>query len=447
MLRVAASSSVKLQQRIVVQKSSSSAAAAAAVHNDGLFHFSSKNNDEDNRKCGVNSTNNGILPTRRHFTVGSNNLSTVTLLSLSSSSAISKRSMSTTTSASAAGGDLPTPNPTFEETMSKLIPSPSKPIPAEDEVAAELAARAAQAWDPVWYNPPDQVINVINKVHEITDLSYGLTIVGLTLGFRTLMFPLFVKSQQNVARMAHMRPEMDVLKAKIDKMGGNPDTETQMKHGMEMKALFKKYNCNPFKSLMLPIVQAPIFMSFFFGLRKMPDYFPEELSTGGFLWFPDLGGADPYCILPVISAGSFLLMMELGKDQMMASNPEQGRMMMTFFRALGIIMVPATMNFSTAVFCYWTTNNTFSLCQSIAFRNKTVRKKLDIWDPPKPVPGAKSNDKGIVESIKDSFRQSSEKQDKQSMADQIKKHNEMIEQKKVERNSGKGGRRRQRGKK
>ena len=39
----------------------------------------------------------------------------------------------------------------------------------------------------------------------------------------------------------------------------------------------------------------------------------------------------------------------------------EAKLMINVFRALGIVMVPLTMNFPTSVFCYWVTNNTFSL--------------------------------------------------------------------------------------
>lgn len=34
----------------------------------------------------------------------------------------------------------------------------------------------------------------------------------------------------------------------------------------------------------LPVVQLPLFVGFFLGLRRMPDVVPE-FATGGALWF------------------------------------------------------------------------------------------------------------------------------------------------------------------
>jgi len=312
----------------------------------------------------------------------------------------------------------------FEQDQTSL----SNATTAETVVGSSTdAASAALVFDPTWWNIADQAIRTVNFVHDITDLPISLSIVGATCAIRVILLPLFVKSQQNTARMAHMQPEMQQLKAEMDKLGPNPDQQTQVKLGMQMRALFQKYDCNPMRALMLPLVQAPMFMGMFFGLRKMPDYFPTELATGGILWFPDLTVTDPYYILPMTSALSFLCMIELGKDQMMASNPQQGQIMMNVFRGMSLMMIPVATTLSSAVLCYWVTNNSISLFQSMAFRQKSVRKMLNIWDPPKPVPGSPAT-KGIMESVNEMVDKVQGKAVTEQQ--QIQQHNEAIESKK-----------------
>ena len=68
-----------------------------------------------------------------------------------------------------------------------------------------------------------------------------------------------------------------------------------------------------FKAIISPLVQLPLFVSFFLALRKM-SYLPvDALKTGGVFWFPDLTAADPYFILPVLCAGTMLLTIEVRK--------------------------------------------------------------------------------------------------------------------------------------
>eukprot|EP00540_Astrosyne_radiata_P020841 CAMPEP_0116822868 /NCGR_PEP_ID=MMETSP0418-20121206/513_1 /TAXON_ID=1158023 /ORGANISM="Astrosyne radiata, Strain 13vi08-1A" /LENGTH=318 /DNA_ID=CAMNT_0004451041 /DNA_START=180 /DNA_END=1136 /DNA_ORIENTATION=- len=290
--------------------------------------------------------------------------------------------------------------------------------------AAEAAANvAAASWDPTWYNVADQAVNAINFVHNSTGWSYGLSIVGVTCVIRVFMFPIFVRSQQNSSRMAHMQPEMQALRAKLESLGKNVDQETQIMYGLQMKALFEKYGCNPFRALLLPLFQMPVFTGMFFGLRKMPEYFGQELSNSGLFWFTDLTVPDPYYILSVGSAMTFLVTIELGKEQMMASNPRQGQMVVNIFRGMSLIMIPVISSFPACLNWYWLTNNCITMGQSMAFRNPTIRKQLGIWEPPKPVPGVKQAD-GIVESLQKAVSP------QPSEADKITSHNEAVDAKK-----------------
>lgn len=59
------------------------------------------------------------------------------------------------------------------------------------------------------------------------------------------------------------------------------------------------------------MVQLPLFVSFFLGIRQMANLPLESMKTGGLLWFPDLTIADPYFLLPMLSAASMLLTVEV----------------------------------------------------------------------------------------------------------------------------------------
>lgn len=343
---------------------------------------------------------------------------------------LNKRSFtSNTTTSCDANNTLSSPEAEMEkfEKAADAADLPTKMPSIED-----LSSIDSNVWTPSWW-PSDQIVQLIYNVQEATGWNYAITIGAITLAFRTAMVPMFVKAQQNSSRMAHVKPEMDVLKAKIDRVDPK-DLEMQQKYAKEMQNLFKKYEVNPLRSIAIPLLQFPVFMSMFFGLKNMPEIYPNELSTGGMLWFPDLTAPDPYFIMPVASALSFLLMMELGKEQMMASAPEQGRVMLNVFRGMAVIMIPITYSFPTAVFCYWSVNNTFSLIQSAVFHNKAMRKSLGIWDPPKPVPGAPPA-KGMIEMIQDSVKNSRKDSKVNNVREKIKMHNASIDKRNADRMS------------
>jgi len=308
------------------------------------------------------------------------------------------------------------------------------PPPTEEEIQ-----QLVELMRDSWY-PSDLVCQGMDWLHHASGLSHGLTVVSATLFVRFLLAPLFVNAQRNSSRMAHMKPEMDVLKTRVDAMAkGVPDPATQARVQAQMKALFAKYDCNPLKSLLLPVIQLPLFISFFFGLQKMPELFGSELSTGGMLWFTDLTVSDPYVALPVLSAMTFLATIEVTKAQTLAAtpNPKQGQMMINFMRGMGVVMVPLTMNFPGVIFVYWVTNNTFSLVQTIVLQQPDFRKSLGIWEPPKPVPGQKEA-KGMVETLQDMVSRKSDSKTKDNELERIKNLNAEVDRRKA----AQGGRKR-----
>mmetsp|Transcript_39062 Transcript_39062/g.44548 ORF Transcript_39062/g.44548 Transcript_39062/m.44548 type:complete len:413 (+) Transcript_39062:57-1295(+) len=326
-----------------------------------------------------------------------------------------KRTFSTDGGSSLQAKDAPTESslPSVDSTIDKLFKDQEVANTAADTVAATV-------WDPTWYNVADQAVEAINMFRDVTGMGYGVAIIGTTLSVRVLLFPLFVKLQQNTARMAHMQPEMQALRAKIDALGKNVNQETQIKCGLQMKALFKKYGCNPLGALLPPLIQIPIFMGMFFGLRKLPDYFASDLSNEGLFWFQDLTTFDPLYILPITSACTMLASVELNKDAMLANNPRQGQILINVFRAMSVVMIPAICKFTAALNLYWVCNNSVTALQAALFRNKDVRKQMGIWEMPKKVPGMPEAS-SIMDSIKNVVEQ------KPSEAQLIQNHNENIE--------------------
>ena len=84
-----------------------------------------------------------------------------------------------------------------------------------------------------------------------------------------------------------MHPELDALKATID--AGDPkDSAANALNAQKMQTLFQKYKRNPLKAIVAPLAQAPVFISMFFALQKVPDVYPNQLADSGALWFMDL---------------------------------------------------------------------------------------------------------------------------------------------------------------
>ena len=97
------------------------------------------------------------------------------------------------------------------------------------------------------------------------------------------------------------------------------------------------------------------------------------MENGGALWFSDLTVHDPYYVLPVISAATMLAVIELGAD-----GGQMSGKIKFFFRCFCPIVLVVTHSFPAAVFCYWTTSNTFSIAQSYLLKTSAARTLFNI---------------------------------------------------------------------
>mmetsp|Transcript_23523 Transcript_23523/g.53663 ORF Transcript_23523/g.53663 Transcript_23523/m.53663 type:complete len:450 (-) Transcript_23523:651-2000(-) len=273
---------------------------------------------------------------------------------------------------------------------------------SSEEIIADSATVPLELVLDMWH-PHHGIMKLVMSLAEYCDIPIAVSILAITLSLRSALLPLTIRAMRNSSRLAHMQPELEQL---TTRMNADPKTKTnpvaQKNYQAQIRALFAKYDCNPLKSMVVPLVQMPIFMSMFFGLRKLPEFFPDQAITGGVLWFTDLTLSDPLYIMPFITSATFLLMVEIGADGMnAAAQTQQQKTMKNMMRGLGVLMFPMTAHFPAALFCYWVPNNAVSLAQTLLLkRSPVLKKKLGIWDPPKLPPGA-PEPKGIMNQIKE----------------------------------------------
>ena len=91
-------------------------------------------------------------------------------------------------------------------------------------------------------------------------------------------------------------------------------------------------------------LQAPLFISFFMGLRGMANVPVESMRTGGLFWFTDLTVPDQYYLMPLITSFTMWVTIEVGADgaKLNAGNLQT---MKYVLRALPVVILPFTINF------------------------------------------------------------------------------------------------------
>ena len=127
-------------------------------------------------------------------------------------------------------------------------------------------------------------------------------------------FPLVVMSQRNAAKMSNTMPKMMEIQQKMTDARSRGDVYDSMKYGMELQNYMTKHNIHPLKNMVPMLVQAPIFISMFTGLRGMANLPVESMCTGGLYWFTDLTVSDPFYLLPLLTSTTLFLQLKLGAD-------------------------------------------------------------------------------------------------------------------------------------
>mmetsp|Transcript_20051 Transcript_20051/g.31534 ORF Transcript_20051/g.31534 Transcript_20051/m.31534 type:complete len:437 (-) Transcript_20051:333-1643(-) len=249
--------------------------------------------------------------------------------------------------------------------------------------ATEVAAtEVLTGLESIGYAPSEIVMRTVEMLHVGAGLPYWGAIVALTLALRTATLPIHVSSMRNAAKMAIIRPEMEAMTKKMQQLQ-DPTSEEQMLMAQEMQALLNKHDVHPFKNLIYPFLQLPLFVSVFFGLKEMGTHFPG-LATGGLGPVLDLTAADPTFVLPVVTGALFLGMVELGGGADMPQTPTT-RQLKWFMRAMAVATPVMTYQFPAGVFVYWMTSNAFTLMQSVALKNPTIKAALDIPEIPESI--------------------------------------------------------------
>ncbi|KAF9134269.1 Mitochondrial inner membrane protein oxa1l [Mortierella sp. 14UC] len=281
---------------------------------------------------------------------------------------------------------------------------------AISEVAAQNAESITQvamkygdlkAMGLVNFSPVGALESLLEAVHISTGLPWWATIAATTVAIRTALVPFIVKLQGNTARLHNVKPQLERLTENMKLAKETNDTAALARFSAQTQELFAKNDCNPLKSLMLPLLQAPVMISFYLALRDMANLPVPQFRDGGLAWFTDLTVADPTYVLPVASSLGFLAIMELGSE---AGGVAQPKAMKNVMRVMAVAMVPLTMNFPSAIFVYWLTSNVFTASQILFFKAPAVRKFFNIpqlINHPKPKVAAKQP--GFMESFKASY--------------------------------------------
>src|SRR5947199_10427951 len=106
----------------------------------------------------------------------------------------------------------------------------------------------------------DAVDAIMTFFHDNVGLSWGLSIIGLTIVVRTALIPLTLKQFKSMQSLQELAPEIKALQAKYK--------DDRQRLNQEMMKFYQENKVNPFGSCLPLVLQLPVFFSLFYMLRK-----------------------------------------------------------------------------------------------------------------------------------------------------------------------------------
>lgn len=99
--------------------------------------------------------------------------------------------------------------------------------------------------------------------------SFGTAIIVLTLIVNTILLPLTHRAKHTQRKMQELAPELEKIKRQFKNK-----RDEQARRQME---LYRQHGVNPFGTILLPIIQIPLFLALFRVLKLQGDIFLHDL--------------------------------------------------------------------------------------------------------------------------------------------------------------------------
>ena len=222
--------------------------------------------------------------------------------------------------------------------------------------------------------------------HDHVGLSWGFSIIALTICVRAVLLPLAFKQVKSMQGLQKIAPQMKALQ---EKYKGDKQRLQQ-----ETMKFYQEHKVNPFASCLPLVAQLPVFLSLFYMLRKdlrhdiCPDINPAGIANpkpcgqtdASQFWFihdiTDKATGSVLVVLLVLYVGSQLVSSLL----MMTATADKNQKMIML--VLPFFFVAFVFNFPAGLIMYWITTNVWTIGQQQFLRRVIGRNAPE----PPPLP-------------------------------------------------------------
>jgi YidC/Oxa1 family membrane protein insertase len=220
---------------------------------------------------------------------------------------------------------------------------------------------------PLTANILQPLIDVANGVlqffHDSAGLSWGMSIIALTVVTRALLIPLTYKQLKGMRAMQALQPQIKELQEKYK--------NDKQRMQQEMMRFYKENKVNPLASCLPLLAQLPVFITLFYVLRHElpPDMGCPQAGHcaaygAEFFFIDDLTGkatGAELITLLILYVGT-----QLVSGMVMAVTADKSQRMMMF--ALPLIFVPFILSFPAGLILYWITTNFWTIGQQLVIK-------------------------------------------------------------------------------
>ncbi len=230
----------------------------------------------------------------------------------------------------------------------------------------------------------DVAESVLNFFHDNVGLTWGTSIIALTVCVRAILIPLTYKQIKGMRALQALQPQIKAIQEKFKN-----DRQRQQQ---EMMRFYQENKVNPLASCLPLLLQLPIFFALFRTLRG--DSFEQDVeASGGASWFfinsviEKPHGAE-LVVLMILFAGSMALSTYITMRSSPTAAGAQQYVMLGAFALVGLFFVPAV---PAGLSLYWITTNFWTVGQSYVAAKlipapvvPTPEQQAAAKPPPKP---------------------------------------------------------------
>ncbi len=200
---------------------------------------------------------------------------------------------------------------------------------------------------------------LLRHLHDSVGLSWGWSIVALTVIVRVALVPIMVRQIHSMQRMQAHMPEMKAIQQKYK--------GDRQRLNEELMKFYKENEINPAASCLPMVVQFPVFIALYFVLRNFAKHVTATPHELGWLIVPNITDKITHRLVG-LGAARRLRRSARSATRYFGTPPNMPKSQRCLFMVLPILFVPVITRFPVGLLMYWMTTNLWTVGQGIITR-------------------------------------------------------------------------------